>query len=280
MRKILPVLLLLLALSGLLLAAAPAPLSAPLPLSLLLPRAQVPSGGQVSYGQVGPGQTFIVQIDPVVKDANNEVLGQWYQATASSLPGGWTSRPSKVYQKPLQVEITPAADAPDGDYVFSVDVAQEGGHTELGGTTTFSVLVHVSHDVLAMSVDPAGAETGAGQPARFSITLTNTGSAPDTFDVSSSGVAGWSFQKTVYLAAGASKSITYEVVGQDESDYHVVLSARSSSSPLIHQEQPVALTVHTNLLSDYKATSHGVLLFPILQAPVYALSGLLALFFP
>ncbi|MDE1797932.1 MAG: hypothetical protein KGH63_00815 [Candidatus Micrarchaeota archaeon] len=273
MRRILPVLLLL-ALSSILLAVSPQPLQ------LLQPTATVPDGGQVEYGSVGPGQTFIVQIDPVVTDANGVLLNQWYQAQAVNLPAGWTSRPSMVFQKPLQVEITPAPDALDGDYVVNLAVSQEAGHTELGGSETFSVLVHVKHDVLAMTVDPPSAEVGAGQPARFTITLTNTGSANDVFDVSSSGVAGWSFQKNVYLSAGASKSITYEVVGTDESDYHVTLSARSSSSSLIHQEQPVALTVRTNLLSDYRATSRGVLLFPILQAPMYALSGIISLFFP
>src|SRR5205085_1362601 len=137
--------------------------------------------------------------------------------------------------------------AADGDYVIGLALTQEGGHAELGGQAHFTLLVHVSHDVLSMKVDPTGIETGAGQPARFTIQLSNTGSANDVFDVSYDGVRGWAFRKSVYLAAGASKSITYEVVGQDESDYHVTLSAKSSSSPLIHQEQPVALTVRTNL---------------------------------
>lgn len=248
-------------------------------IQLTQPAALVTSGGQVDYGgYVGPGQTFTVEIDPIANE-KGQFLGQWYQAYATDLPQGWNSRPSKTFQKPLQVEITPAPDTPDGDYVVLLALIQEPGHSELGGSFPFQVLVHVRHDVLSMSVDPASAEVGAGQPARFTLTLTNTGSAPDVFEITSSGVSGWAFNKRVYLAPSASKTITYELAGSDEADYHVQLSARSISSPLIGQQQPVALTVRTNLISDYKATSHGVLLFPILMVPVYSLSGILSLFF-
>lgn len=250
-----------------------------LPLHLAQPSATIEEGAQVSFGDVGPGQTFVVQIDPIAM-RDGQFAGQWDRASATGLPEGWVSKPAKLYQKPLQVEIVVPPDASDGDYVSTITVEDENGRENIGNTFVFSVLVHVRHDVLAMVVDPHSQETGAGQPARFTITLTNTGSANDVFDVTSSGVKGWAFRKSVYLAAGASKTITYEVVGSDESDYRVTLSARSTSSPLIRQEQPVGLTVRTNLLSDYKATSHGVMLFPILQAPIYGLAGLLALLFP
>ncbi|MFH1306646.1 MAG: hypothetical protein ABIH83_03255 [Candidatus Micrarchaeota archaeon] len=90
----------------------------------------------------------------------------------------------------------------------------------------------------------------------------------------------WEFEKKIYLPPGASKSFTYEVVGNDEASYRVKYTVQSDSSPLIHDMEEVQLNVKTNLISDYQATSHGVLLFPIIQIPMYALAGLIGLLFP
>lgn len=250
-------------------------------LSLIEPGANIVRGQTVDYGTVGPGQTFTVQMEPNVRNAtDNSYLGRWDTAYATSLPDGWTSKPSKIYDTPLVIEVTVAKDAPEGDYTVPFLVGDEGGLEHLGDNISFSAIVHVKHDVMTMSVDPLSMETGAGQPARFSITLSNTGSAKDVYTVNASGVKGWEFEKKVYLLPGTSKTITFEVVGNEETYYNLIFMAQSDSSPLIHKEKPVQLNVHTNLISDYKATSNGVLLFPIMQIPVYSIAGMLGLLFP
>lgn len=250
------------------------------PMHVISPsNANIQPGGEMDLGTIGPGQTFDIQIDPLVLTGGvNDIGGRWDQAVVDSLPDGWSASPSKIYSNPMQVKVTAAPDAPDGDYRFEVKLIDEGGAEHIGGELSAFFTVHVKKDILSMSVDgPTSEEVSAGQPARYFITITNKG-ANDRFTVASSGVSGWSFTKEVYIAGGSPKTIMYEVVGEEEGYYKVAISARSASSPLIQASAPVSLSVHSNLIADYKATSNGVLLFPFLMAPLYSLAGLISLF--
>ncbi|MFH1095236.1 MAG: hypothetical protein V1728_03390 [Candidatus Micrarchaeota archaeon] len=244
------------------------------PLQLLQPNALVMPGSQVDYGTVGPGQTFQVRIDYVVKK-DGEFVGQWDQATVTELPQGWSAKPGVVYPDMMLVEVSADPGTPDGEYVLPVRIDDDGGREDIGGSFPFSLLVHVRRDLLLMDVEPKKLQVGAGQPARFEVTLTNEGTASDRFEITSENISSWALRKSVYLAGGASKTIVYEVVGNDESNYKMSIDARSASSSLISQTQPVELDVHSDLISDMKATSNGVLLFPSLEMPVYSLAGLL-----
>ena len=262
---------------------AACPLWAMQPLNLVLPATTVNNGGVIDYGMVGPGQSFDIKISPNVYENNDgagKYLGRWDGSYAANLPVGWKSRPSGLYGDPLTVEVTVDPMAAEGDYTFSVVTEDENGADHIGGVITFDVVVHVRKDVLGASITPLSQEVGAGQPARFSVTLTNLGTAPDTFRVGASGVKGWSYVVSEYLAPGATKTFNYEVVGGDEAYYPLVLYVESESSPQIRYEQPVSLQVRTNLVADYKATSHGVLLYPPVMLPVYSVAGILGLFFP
>ncbi len=265
----------------LLLALLPAAVLAVQPIKLLVPQTSVVEGSLLDYGTVGPGQTFSIQIKPIVTDlSDNHYLGRWDMASVSDLPSGWRSRPSGTYGDPIELEVSVDPVASDGDYNFTVNVDDQDNADHIGGRVAFTVLVHVRTDVLKASVAPLSQEVGAGQPARFTITLTNLATAPDTFRVNARGVKGWSYQTNEYLAPGETKSFNYEVVGGDEAYYPMSITVESFSSPKIHFEQPVALQVRTNLGADYRATSHGVLLYPPLMLPVYSLAGILGLIFP
>ncbi len=244
------------------------------PLQLLQPNALVMPGSQVDYGTVGPGQTFQIKIDYVVKK-DGQFLGQWDDAAVTGLPQGWSAKPGVVYPDMMLLEVTVDPASPDGDYTLPVRIDDAGGRENIGGQFPFSLLVHVKRDLLRMDVQPQMLQVGAGQPARFEVTLTNMGTASDRFEITSENISSWALSKSVYLAGGASKKIVYEVVGNDEANYKMSIDSRSASSGLISQTQPVELDVHSDLISDMKATSNGVLLFPTLEMPVYSLAGLL-----
>lgn len=260
-----------------------APIWALQPLNLVMPATTISNGGVIDYGMVGPGQSFAIKISPTVRennDPNGKYLGRWDGSYAANLPSGWTSRPSGLYGDPLVVEVTVDPMAAEGDFTFSVVTEDERGADHIGGTISFDVVVHVRKDVLGASITPLSQEVGAGQPARFIVTLTNLGTAPDTFRIGAQGVKGWSYVVSEYLAPGATKTFNYEVVGGDEAFYPLVLFVQSQSSPQIRYEQPVSLQVRTNLVADFKATSHGVLLYPPVFLPIYSMAGILGLFFP
>lgn len=247
-------------------------------LALQEPQATVIEGESVDYGYVGPGQTFTIKILPKVYDGDR-FLGQWDKARAVSLPDGWTTVPSNTYDDPLVVTVVTDKFSPEGEYILLVEAEDELDQENIGGKFTFTLIVHLKHDVLEMQVEPTEQQVGAGQPARFTITLTNEGSAPDVFEVSSTGVRDWEFEREIYLSAGSSKSFVYEVVGNEEESYEVKFLAQSKSSPLTHKSKTVDLHILTNLLSDYKATSNGILLFPLIHVPIYSIAGLLGMLF-
>lgn len=243
--------------------------------------AQIEPGLEIRVGNVGPGQTFAIVADPKVSTGGRYGIGGSYdRLSASSLPYGWTSTPSKLYASPLQADITVPKGAENGEYTVELTLWDEAGSEGLGENVTFTAKVSVTRDVMDMKVEPPSLDVGATHPARYAITILNKGIANDVFTVGSLGVRNWEFQRSVYIPSGTSKSLTYEVVGNDEADYSVKIWARSASSDQIYAEAPVQLHVYTDLFSDYRAVNRGVLLFPLTEAPIYFVVGLLSNLLP
>jgi hypothetical protein len=243
--------------------------------------AQVGQGSAITIGNVGPGQTFSIVVNPKETAGGAYGTGGAYdQLFANYLPLGWESVPSKIYATPLQVDITVPKDAQDGDYTVGLMLWDEAGDKGLGADVEFSAKVTVTHDVMDMTVSPTSISTGAGQPAIYSIAIANKGMANDVFVVGSTGVRTWEFRRSIYIPSQTTKTLNYELVGDEEADYDVKIWARSSSSDRISAEVPVELRVSTDLLSDLKALNKGVLLFPSAEAPLYFIVGLLSNFLP
>jgi hypothetical protein len=243
--------------------------------------AEIEQGSQIEIGNVGPGQTFYVIADPNVYTGGKFGTGGAYdKMVVSRLPYGWVSTPSKLYAKALQADVTVPKDAKDGQYEVEFTLWDEAGDYGLGGNVSFTALVTVTRDVMEMKVEPTALSVGADQPARYTITINNKGSANDVFEVGSSGVRDWEFRRSLYIPAGTSKTITYEVVGKEEADYAVKIWAKSSSSQYIYSETPVSLRVNTDLFADLRSTTRGLLLFPLPEAPVYYVLGLISNILP
>ncbi|MBM3229159.1 hypothetical protein FJZ26_01900 [Candidatus Parvarchaeota archaeon] len=250
-------------------------------LNMLSPKQTELKDGQIiDAGAIGPGQTMEVLISPKVFTGGTLEIGGHYDfVTVEKLPEGWVFKNSNPTEDPMQVKFSVAPDAPEGTYIISLKVSDEGADVGKGQglpEINFKIKVRVTYDVLTVDFDPLEQTTSAGQPARYKITLHNLATTSDTFEVSSSGVSTWNFRVPVYVAAGSSREVTYEVVGLDESSYSLKLNVRSLSSDLISQSQDVKLTVKSNLVSDMLATNHGVLIFPIFLQPLYSLAGLLS----
>ncbi len=247
------------------------------PLQMIEPQLTEISDGQaIDLGTMGPGQTVELQLHPKIYEGGIHGIGGNYDlAYAGSLPDGWSSQKSKLYGSPLQVKITAGAYADEGVYTIPIVVEDEGNGEQLG-TVTFYVHIRISEDVMDFSVSPLKRTVGIGQPARFEILVNNKGSAGDTFKISSKGVQKWDFTKLVYIPPNSSKVISYEVAGFEEEAYSSLITVESSSSERVSASVPILLYVQPDLLSDYKAVNNGALFFPIIEAPIYALIGLLS----
>jgi hypothetical protein len=233
-------------------------------------------GDEVFIGTIGPGQTIEVQIYPKVTSGGIYGKGGLYDlAEVTSKPAGWSSEASKLYGNPLQVKITAAKDAPAGSYISNITVIDEKNGEELGNVTLLA-RINVTWDVLDLEVTPAKQTVGIDQPAQYVITVTNKGSASDTYTVSASGAKQWEFVKPIYIPAQSSRTVIYELSANEEEQYSPTIKVVSSSSNNIHTEKNVSFEVKSDLLGDYKATNNGVLLFPVFEAPIYSLAGLVA----
>ncbi|MFA6531028.1 MAG: hypothetical protein WCT31_04815 [Candidatus Micrarchaeia archaeon] len=230
----------------------------------------------VDLGTIGPGQTTSILINPTVTTGGKFGTGGRFDfATISNLPYGWRGKASKLYGDPLQVEITADKNAKEGEYTAMITV-QDEGNGELLGNPTFIVKMRISHDVLDVSISPKSITTGPGQPARFVISITNKGTASDVFKVQANGVERWVFEKPVLVQPLTTKTVIYEISEMEEETYSPEITVVSTSSNLIQKTEVVRFTVQPDLLSDFKATNHGIMVFPIFEAPIYAIAGLLS----
>ncbi|MCI0503733.1 hypothetical protein L0Y65_03410 [Candidatus Micrarchaeota archaeon] len=236
----------------------------------------VKPGDTIDLGTIGPGQTVSLLIDPKVASGGIHGQGGLYdQAVMGDLPRGWTSQDSKLYQNPLMLTISADPDAPEGDYVARVTVIDENNGEELGNVT-FNVKVRITWDVMDFDVSPNYRSVGPGQPARFAITITNKGSTSDVFQVSATGAKRWEFTKPVFVPAQSTKTFYYEIVATEEETYRTTVGAVSLASGNIAESENVTLFVRSDLIGDYKAANNGAVVFPIFEAPIYALAGLLS----
>lgn len=233
----------------------------------------------IDLGTIGPGQTVSLLIDPKVTTGGIHGEGGLYdEAAVGELPRGWTGEGSKLYQNPLMVTITADPDAPEGNYTARIIVIDENNGEELGNVT-FNAKVRITWDVMDFDVSPNYRSVGPGQPARFAITITNKGSTSDVFQVSAMGAKQWEFTKPIFVPAQSKKTFNYEIVAAEEETYRTTISAVSLASANIAESENVTLFVRSDLLGDYKAANNGAVVFPIFEAPIYALAGLLSNFF-
>lgn len=236
----------------------------------------VGNGGTVELGTVGPGQSVSLVVEPNVREGGTHgVGGRWDQVVFTSLPDGWKGEPSLVYGNPMKAIVKVAPDAGDGEYRIGVKVIDEPPGEGLGDVE-FDAVVRVSREVLKTEVWPTQASAGAGQPAGYYVKIKNEGVASDVFKISSEGVPLWHYEKTVFVPRNSERVIKYEIVGEEENEYSAKIIVESVSSARMREETAVSMSVNSNLFSDYLAAGHGLLIFPVIEQPVYGLLGFIA----
>jgi hypothetical protein len=234
----------------------------------------------MQLGNAGPGQTIYLVVDRGTDGGNcpnDYCTDGWDTVVATKLPSGWLVEPSPYYENPMKVKIKIAPDAYDGQYNLTLVAVDEGNYNGLGNMT-FYAIVNVSRDVFEISVDPTRVETGVGQPALYNIRIRNTGAASDPFEIKAreGDLPAWNFKKSVLVNYGSERVIPYEVVLDEENVKVFNIEVTSLSSPLINKDMSVVIDSKSSLVTDWKATTHGVLIFPALEQLIYGLVGLLS----
>lgn len=243
-----------------------------------------PSSGLVEnssiyIGKAAPGQTvYIVAERATIDVAGGSIIYMgWDKLAIEDLPEGWTAEDSPWYETPMKAKIRISPDAKNGTrYYFKAKAVDEGNLNGLGNLT-INVFIDVSDDVFKIDVSPPEVETGVGQPAIYYIDIENEGAASDTFSITSRGVPAWKFKKDVFVPHAidvtlqAKKTVPYEVVSNEQNEMDIYINVTSLSSDQISREVRVTLKARPSLISDYRATGHGLLVFPLIESPIYSL---------
>lgn len=238
---------------------------------------EIGNGDLIDLGTIGPGQTVSLQLDPSVTSGGIYGSGGIYDfALVSSVPSGWKSTDSKLYQKPMQITITADPFAKEGEYISTIVIVDENNGEKLGNIT-FKAKIKITYDVLDVEISPKTYKNiGPGQPARFEVSITNKGSTSDVFEISAIGPKSWSYKQQIFVPSKSTRKIYYEVAAQEEETYKTTLKIVSLASEKIFEEQEVSIQVRSDLIGDYLAVNRGTIIFPIFETPIYALAGLVA----
>jgi len=237
------------------------------------------SGESIELGSAGPGQTVVLVMERVSDGGtcpNNLCSDGWDTVVPVEVPSDWEVEASPTHENPMKMKIKIAPDAANGRYNLTLAAVDEGNYNGLGNVT-FYAIVTVTRDIFDISVRPTRVDTGVGQPAVYYVTITNTGVASDPFEikVKDGDIPVWTFRKQVLVNYGTSRVVPYEVVLDEENERAFDLQVSSLSSPLIRRDVSLVINSRSNIISDWKATTHGLMMFPILEEPLYALMGLI-----
>lgn len=235
----------------------------------------------VDLGVVGPGQKLeVVAIRGSGETAKNiayEKEASWDRifVIPEQLPPGWTSEDSKWYEEQMHAFVTVAKDAEDGIYFFKVRAFDE---YEGVASLEISFKVTVSRDLLEAQLAEKTVSVGVEQPALFYLLLKNKSSASDAFEIKVTGPPsiGTGVTRKTYLRHNSEDVIPIELFEGERGEYQANFEVKSFSSDAIKAKDSASLLVYTSILHDMQAVSHGVLLFPTAEQPIYALLGLIA----
>jgi uncharacterized membrane protein/PKD repeat protein/uncharacterized protein YegL len=140
---------------------------------------------------------------------------------ALAVPAGWTAEldangtlvnsltlPAYLFNSAdLRLRVTPDLTAVPGDYDFSVTAVS---HTRPGVQATITGTVEVLPLGVTISIDPAQRSMSPLDTAVWQVTITNTGSVADSYNLAAAGVVGLTAEfsaDSVTLAPGQSQTI-------------------------------------------------------------------------
>jgi hypothetical protein len=239
-------------------------------LNVLGPSSAVLQNGQSIYlGKVGPGESFYLEASASTTNATGFAINiGWDRLEAASLPTGWYSQPSLLYENPMKMKVTVPSTAQNGTYNLTIAAINVGNYSKLGNFT-FSAYVNVTPNVFNLSVTPSSIQSGVDEPTNLYISINNTGISDDPFSISISGLPAWDVKEQVVALHETQSTYVYPVYVNESGSYRFNVTVVSTTSPVIARNAPVSLVAQPSLLNDYSAVGQGIILSPVIFYPSY-----------
>lgn len=233
-------------------------------------------GEKIYLGKVGPGESFFVLANASTTNSSGVLINKgWSTLKTISLPSGWSSQASLLYEDPMRTKITVSPTAANGTYEITLRAINIQNLSKLGNLTIY-VYVNVTPDVFNVKVSPSSLSSGVGQPANFYITINNTGLSDDPFFITASNLPAWNLSESVIAIHSEVNTFAYPVFVNEPGVYKLNITVGAATSPLVQKSYPADFTVAAGLINDYNAVGQGAVLSPIIFEPAYSLMDLLS----
>ncbi len=224
----------------------------------------------IYLGKVGPGESFYVLANSTSITPNGLLANiGWDTLSAVSVPQGWSSQSSPLYENPMKMKITVSSSAADGSYRLMLRAVNIQNYSGLGNLT-FYAYVNVTTDVFNLGVSPEELRAGIGQKEDLYVQINNTGVSDDPFVISAHGLPAWNVSEEAISVHSAESIFKYPIYLEEPGVYNFNLSVTSAASPLIEKSYALTFVVDESLPYDYSTIDKGVILFPVIFEPVYA----------
>ncbi|MEM3241204.1 MAG: hypothetical protein QXV13_02000 [Candidatus Micrarchaeaceae archaeon] len=234
-------------------------------------QATLHQNSSIYIGKVGPGESFYIEASATTTNSNGVPVNiGWDTLETVSLPSGWSSQASPLYENPMKLKVTVAPYAANGTYAMKIKAINVQNYSKLGNLT-ITAIVNVTPDVFGLNVTPLVLRSGIGQPANLHVLINNTGASDDPFIVSSSGLPAFNLSYEVIAIKGKPILTTYPVYENEPGTYQFTVSVVSATSPLVHRSFKAELIVNSSVANDYSAVGRGLIVEPIIYEPAYAL---------
>ncbi|MGB9634936.1 MAG: hypothetical protein ACP5H8_03155 [Candidatus Micrarchaeia archaeon] len=236
----------------------------------------VKNGDSINAGFIGPGQTLSITVSSKVDTGGKYGQGgNWDNLKVEDMPDGWISTYSE-YGPQLKINVRAPPDAREGTYRLELSVNDEMDREKIGEKVTFYVNVDVREDAVDLYVFPETQVVQVGSPGRYSVRVTNPSTASDMFILRGKGIAGWNFEKEVFVPGKSSTTAYYEIVNTDEETIPVKIEVISKSSDRIRDEANIVLITKSDPYYDIQSIRNGLLLYPPAEFLVYSVLYLIA----
>jgi hypothetical protein len=227
-------------------------------------------GGNITLGKVGPGESFYILASATTQNQSGAIINiVWDKLQAVSLPAGWSSQPSPLYENPMKMKITVAPNTQQGSYKLLIRAVNIGNYSKLGNLT-FNAYITVSNDVFSSKVSPQSLAAGIGEPVNVKVTINNTGASDDPFMINAYGLPAWNVRTEVIASHSSASTYFYPVFVNEPGVYKFNLTINSTTSSVLSNTYPMEIVVQASVLNDFSATGQGVVLSPIIYEPAYA----------
>ncbi len=235
----------------------------------------VHNGDIFEFGYMGPGQTFSISINPKVTSGGIQNLGGYYDlAYITNIPYGWKTKKSDLYGNPLFVTLTSPQNAKNGEYIFYVNVVDEGDKEKLGNIT-FKGKIKITRDVFDVKIKKEK-QYLTKKPARLYITVINKVNTGDVFIVKSDNIKRFPFYVEKYIAPNSSQTFIYEINSEEEEQYKPIFIIYPKSAISLNKTFEETMYIEPDPITDLKSINKGILIFPIMDSIIYSIAGLLA----